>query len=233
MCFAGRGLIFAADMMMSAGTPFRFLDQDLLLLPQKAIYWQQEKALIAADVHFGKVGHFRKAGIAIPRSMEQQDLSMLSDLIYEHQPEKIYFLGDLFHSDMNTDWDWFVLWRSQFPKIQIILIKGNHDIISDKHYTDLGIMLHQELAVGPFLMLHHPLTDPETKAEGYVLCGHIHPGISLVGRGRQSITLPCFAFSKNQAILPSFGKFTGKVAILSRKADYIFGVLQDKVIAIN
>jgi DNA ligase-associated metallophosphoesterase len=221
-------------MTMSAGTPFQFLDQDLLLLPQKAIYWQQEKALIAADVHFGKVGHFRKAGIAIPRNMEQDDLAMLSDLIYEHRPEKLIFLGDLFHSDMNNDWDWFVLWRSQFPKLQIILIKGNHDIISDKHYTDLGIILHQKLTVGPFLMLHHPLPDPEKKDEdGYVLCGHIHPGINLVGRGRQSVTLPCFAFGKNQAILPSFGKFTGRVAILSRKADRVFGVLKDKVIPIS
>jgi DNA ligase-associated metallophosphoesterase len=221
-------------MMISAGTPFKFLDQDLLLLPQKAIYWQQEKALIAADVHFGKVGHFRKAGIAIPRNMEQDDLAMLSDLIYEHQPDKLIFLGDLFHSDMNNDWDWFVLWRSQFPKLQIILIKGNHDIISDKHYTDLGVILHPQLVYGPFLMLHHPLEEPDKQQpDGYVLCGHIHPGVNLVGRGRQSITLPCFAFGKNQAILPSFGKFTGKVAILSRKADQIFGVLKDKVIAIN
>ncbi|MGY4538676.1 DNA ligase-associated metallophosphoesterase [Mucilaginibacter sp. UYNi724] len=221
-------------MTMSAGTPFCFLDQDLLLLPQKAIYWTQENALIVTDVHFGKVGHFRKAGIAIPRNMEQDDLAMLSDLIYEHKPAKLIFLGDLFHSDMNNDWDWFVLWRSQFSKLEIILIKGNHDIISDKHYNDLGIVLQIKLVMGPFLMLHHPLPDPETKDEdGYVLCGHIHPGVSLVGKGRQKVTLPCFAFGKYQAILPSFGKFTGKVAILSRKDDKVFGVLTDKVIAIS
>jgi metallophosphoesterase superfamily enzyme len=111
---------------------------------------------------------------------------VLSDLIHEYKPQKLIFLGDLFHSDMNNDWDWFVLWRSQFPKLQIILIKGNHDIISDKHYTDLGITLHKELTMGPFLMLHHPLPDPEVKAEGgYVLCGHIHPGLAwLAGAGK-------------------------------------------------
>jgi len=219
---------------MSAGTPFQFLNQDLLLLPQKAIYWQQEKALIAADVHLGKVGHFRKAGIAIPRDMEQDDLAMLSDLVHEYRPEKIIFLGDLFHSDLNNDWDWFVLWRKQFPKLQIILIKGNHDIIHDKHYLDLDVVLAEKLSIGPFLMLHHPLKEPEKPQEGgYVLCGHIHPGVNLVGRGRQSVTLPCFAFGDNQAILPSFGKFTGRVAILSRKTDKIFGVLKDKVIAIG
>jgi uncharacterized protein len=220
---------------MTTGTPvsFNLLNQHLLLLPEKAIYWQQEKTLIAADVHLGKVGHFRKAGIAVPRDMEQSDLAVLSDLIFEYKPDKIIFLGDLFHSDMNADWDWFILWRSQFSKLQIILIRGNHDIIDDSHYHKLNIELHHQLLVGQFLMLHHPLTDADLQtAVGYVFCGHIHPGVSLVGRGRQHITLPCFAFGAKQAVLPSFGKFTGKVALRSQKADRIFAVLKDKVMAI-
>jgi DNA ligase-associated metallophosphoesterase len=221
-------------MMMSAGLPFQLLNQDLLLLPQKAIYWKQEKALIAADVHLGKVGHFRKSGIAVPRDMEQDDLACLSDLIHEHRPEKIIFLGDLFHSDMNADWEWFALWRRQFPKLQIILIRGNHDIIHDDHYLALDVSLHYQLVIGPFLMLHHPLAGTTLQqTESYVFCGHIHPGVNLVGRGRQSITLSCFAFSKQQAILPSFGKFTGRVAIRSLENDQIFAVLKDKVVAID
>jgi len=220
-------------MMISAATPFNLLNQDLLLLPQKAIYWQQQKALIVADVHFGKVGHFRKAGIAVPRDMEQSDLATLSDLIHEYKPEKLLFLGDLFHSDMNNDWDWFILWRSQFPGLQVILIRGNHDIIADSNYLKLDIELHDELLLGPFLMLHHPLPDDKLQsAGGYVFCGHIHPGVNLSGKGRQSITLPCFAFGKKQAIFPSFGKFTGKIAIRSLQADKIFAVLKDKVVAI-
>ena len=221
-------------MMISAATPFTLLEQTLILLPQKAIYWEQQKALIIADVHLGKVGHFRKAGIAVPRDMEQSDLATLSDLIHEHKPEKLLFLGDLFHSDMNNDWDWFILWRSQFPNLKIILIRGNHDIIADSHYHQLNIELHDELLMDPFLMLHHPIPDDQLKnASGYVFCGHIHPGVCLSGRGRQQLTLPCFAFGSNQAVLPSFGQFTGKVAIHSQKTDRIFAVLKDKVIAID
>ncbi|MDP9081959.1 MAG: ligase-associated DNA damage response endonuclease PdeM [Bacteroidota bacterium] len=221
-------------MITGGGIPFNLLNQDLLLLPQKAIYWKQEKALIAADVHLGKVGHFRKAGIAVPRDMEQTELAILSDLIFEHKPEKIIFLGDFFHSDMNADWDWFILWRSQFPKLEIILVRGNHDIIDDSYYRQLNIILHDEILIGPFLMLHHPLTDTNLQnASGYVFCGHIHPGVRLVGRGRQAITLPCFAFGDRQAVLPSFGKFTGKVAIRSNKADRVFAIANDKVLTVN
>ncbi|MEO8885616.1 MAG: ligase-associated DNA damage response endonuclease PdeM [Mucilaginibacter sp.] len=221
-------------MTISAGLPFKLLNQDILLLPQRAIYWQQEKALIVADVHLGKVGHFRKAGIAVPRDMEQDDLAVLSDLVAEHHPEKIIFLGDFFHSDMNADWEWVRLWRQQFPQLHILLIKGNHDIIDERHYSKLNILIYNEFIIGPFLMLHHPLTGAELqKAKGYVFCGHIHPGISLVGRGRQALTLPCFAFGSGQAILPSFGKFTGRVAIRNSKTDKIFAVAKDKVIAID
>jgi DNA ligase-associated metallophosphoesterase len=222
--------------MKLTGDPLRFelLEQDLLLLPQKAIYWQQQKALIAADVHLGKVGHFRKAGIAVPRDMEQSELSVLSDLIYDHKPEKLIFLGDFFHSDINSDWDWMVLWRSQFPKLEIILVKGNHDIIDEDHYTQLHIVIVDELLIGPFLMLHHPLSEDDLQnAGGYVFCGHIHPGIGLAGRARQQITLPCFAFGDKQAILPSFGTFTGRVAIRSNKTDRIFAIANNKVLAIE
>lgn len=220
-------------MMITGGKDFQLLGQDLVLLPQKAIYWKQEDALIAADIHLGKVGHFRKAGIAVPRNMEQDDLAVLSDLVNEYRPKKILFLGDLFHSDMNADWEWFALWRAQFPRLEIMLIKGNHDIIHDKHYHLLNISTHISLSVGPFLMLHHPLSAETLQfTEGYVFCGHIHPGVSLRGRGRQHITLPCFAFGARQVILPSFGRFTGKVAMRHLEQDRIFGVLDDKVVAL-
>ena len=96
-------------MTMESAVTYNLLKQDLLLLPQKAIFWQQEKALIAADVHLGKVGHFRKSGIAVPLNMEQNELGTLSDLIFQYKPQKLILLGDFFHSDMNSDWDWFVL----------------------------------------------------------------------------------------------------------------------------
>lgn len=220
-------------MNICEGAELAWLGQDLVLLPEKAIYWKQQQTLIAADVHLGKSGHFRKAGIAIPKDVAQEDLAVLSDLIAQYRPQQLIFLGDLFHSDMNTDWDWFALWRQQFPQMKIILVKGNHDIIQERHYHELNIQTPESYRLGPFLMLHHPVTAAKLPAvEGYVLCGHIHPGVRLSGKGRQTVTLPCFTFGLKQAILPSFGRFTGRVAIRHEKDDRVFGVLQNKVIAV-
>jgi len=44
------------------------------------------------------------------------------------------------------------------------------------------------------------------------------------------LTLPCFHFGSRQAILPAFGKFTGKVRMKNAKDDRIFAVLQDKIV---
>ncbi len=215
------------------GLDFNLLEQDLILLPEKAIYWKQQNALIAADVHLGKVGHFRKAGIAVPPQLAQDDLAVLTRLIHIYQPEHIYFLGDLFHSDKNTDWNYFAAWRSQFGHIAVHLIVGNHDVIHQSYYHQLDVATYDALNLGPFLMLHHPMTTVDLQqSSGYVLCGHIHPGVKLTGKGRQGVTLPCFSFSARQGILPSFGKFTGRVAIRHLPSDHVFGVLQHRVIAI-
>ncbi len=196
--------------------------------------WKEQNILIIADIHLGKVGHFRKAGIGIPKKMEQDDLALISDLIHEYKPSKIIFLGDLFHSDMNNDWDWLVLWRSLFKNIDMILVLGNHDILNDKFYHELNFELHDKLTLGPFLFSHEPLTPAKlAESKEYVICGHIHPGVTLKGSGRQFLSLPCFHFGERQGIIPAFGKFTGKMCVKNIRGDKVFAVADSKVILIE
>jgi uncharacterized protein len=215
--------------MSISPTPYewQFMDQHLVLLPQRALYWHEEKALVVADVHLGKVGHFRKAGIAIPRLMEQEDLAVLSDILSTYRPEKLIFLGDLFHSDMNNDWEWLLLWRDLFPDVEMILVRGNHDILHDKYYHSARFIVTEKLEIGPFLLVHEP---PAAVGLKYTLSGHIHAGVRLYGKGRQSVTLPCFFFGKHLGILPAFGRFTGNVALRHSENDRVFGILKHKII---
>ena len=32
-----------------------------------AVFWKEKNTLLLADIHLGKVGHFRKSGIPVPR----------------------------------------------------------------------------------------------------------------------------------------------------------------------
>jgi len=207
--------------------PFTLKNEELLLLPEKAIWFPVHKILLISDVHLGKGAHFRKSGIPIPTKLSQEDLANLSDLITHYKPKKIIFLGDLFHSDINDDWNWFSLWRQLHLEIELILIKGNHDIISLELYHSLNIQVVDEMSLGPFLLLHNL---PKKKRLEYILAGHIHPGIKLRGKGRQSLTVACFYFTPDYAILPAFGKFTGKACIEAKEGDLVFAIAGKEVL---
>lgn len=47
-------------MIIAESARINIKDQNLLLLPEKALFWEEEKGLIISDVHLGKAGHFRK-----------------------------------------------------------------------------------------------------------------------------------------------------------------------------
>jgi hypothetical protein len=51
-----------------------------------------------------------------------------------------------------------------------------------------------------------------------------------MGKGRQSLTLPCFWFSKNQAFLPAFGVFTGFRPMKPARGDQIFAIVEGEIV---
>lgn len=183
--------------------------EELWLLPDRALYWPRQKMLIVADAHLGKAGHFRKNGIALPADLVLQDLARLQMLVDFCTPKQLVFLGDLFHSAPNQEWDWFANWLATNPAVEPILVSGNHDTSVPNHGISSKLLVVDELEVSPFLLTHEPL---KTSPEGlYNLCGHIHPGVRLVGKGSQSLRLPCFWFGEKTGILPAFGNLTGHV----------------------
>lgn len=206
---------------------FEFKDQHLQLLPQKAIFWKEEKTLLIADTHFGKITHFRKSGIALPDRAAHQNLLRLEGLIMQWNPEKVIFLGDLFHSEMNTEWLMFKALIKRFGQVQFQLIQGNHDILHRISYTTKHFeLVETPLSYGPFLMSHEPVEDSSL----YNLCGHIHPGVRLVGIGRQSLRFPCFFFGEKGGILPAFGEFTGLCMLQPTQSDNVFMIVDKKVV---
>ncbi|MGZ8538309.1 MAG: ligase-associated DNA damage response endonuclease PdeM [Flavisolibacter sp.] len=213
---------------MQAPVLHQLYNQHLWLSGQRSIFWEEQKALIVSDLHFGKTGHFRKSGIAVPQSIYKEDLQRLVTLINNFNPSQLIVVGDFFHSHENTELDWFKKWRSDFPSLKIILVKGNHDILKQRWYIEAGIdVIEKELRIGPFLFTHDKCAEHE---DIYTFCGHIHPGIYLHGLGKQSLRFPCFYFAKNHCVLPALSRFTGLALIEPRQSDKIFAVVEDKLI---
>ncbi len=202
------------------------------MLPEKALTLMSHKILVLADLHFGKINHFRKSGIPVPSKANDQNSEFLIDLLNRVKPERVIFLGDLFHSHYNEEWEVVGQVLHHFSSCQFELVKGNHDIMSNLQYERHKIFVHEgALKIGPFVFTHEPLET--TEDEYYNMAGHIHPGVHLLGKGRQSLTLPCFYFGKGQGIMPAFGSFTGLAKIAPKKDDQIFVIADGKILKID
>jgi DNA ligase-associated metallophosphoesterase len=202
-------------------------NQSFVLHPSGSLFWQEKSALLISDVHLGKVSHFRKYGAAVPQKAIQANFELLDEVVEFFNPNNIYFLGDLFHSHINSEWNLFEEWTSKSTS-KIILINGNHDIISPLKYEALGIKIQDELVEKDFLLTHHP----EERENYFNFCGHIHPAVKIRGSGKQSLRLPCFFKSLNQLILPAFGEFTGSFTLKPKKKDQVFAIAEGMIIKI-
>jgi DNA ligase-associated metallophosphoesterase len=205
----------------------QILDHNFILHPSGTLYWKEQSTLLISDVHLGKITHFRKFGAAIPQKAIYKNFDLLDATIAFFNPEVVCFLGDLFHSSLNSEWVLFEKWIGN-SDLKYILVRGNHDIISPLRYERIGIQVVTELTSEKFLLTHHP-----EERQGYFnFSGHIHPAIKLRGKGKQSLRLPCFFKTQDQLILPAFGKFTGTYTMKKKDTDEVFAIADNTILKI-
>ncbi len=210
--------------------------QHLWLSSERCLFWEENKSLIVSDLHFGKTGHFRKEGIAIPQDIYKEDLQRLVQQIQFFQPESLIVVGDMFHSRLNLELEFFKKWRQDFPNLSIHLIKGNHDILQDEWYQKAELTVYADhLAMKPFSFTHdiNGLTSFSEDPSVYHFSGHIHPGVLVHGGGRQSLRFPCFYFGKEYAVLPAFSRFTGTFLIEPKAKESVFAIVENRIVQLQ
>jgi len=202
--------------------------EDLLLLPEKAVYWPAERMLIVADIHFGKAASFRALGVPVPRGTTSENLAGLDALVAAHGARQVAFLGDFLHAraaHASSTQLAMLAWRQRNPELKLMLVRGNHDLHAGDPAAALGIELVDEPhGIGPFAFCHHP--DIDTPA--YALAGHVHPVYVLATRF-DALRLPCFVVGEQGMILPSFGAFTGGHAVKPAPGERIYVTSGDAV----
>lgn len=213
-------------------TAIHIAGEELLLCPEKAIFWPRHQLLLVSDAHLGKVAHFRKNGMAIPAQAALSNFELLKNLCARLPIFQIIFLGDLFHSVENIDLELFAQWHRAHSHIALKLVVGNHDIIQRQKLEQSGLEIVGHIhSMSPFVLSHKPL---DTSPSGhYNLCGHIHPGIKMRLKSINYVKLPVFYFSHKVGILPAFGEFTGLHTIEPQEGDQVYAIAQHQIIQVQ
>lgn len=207
--------------------------ESIELLPSGAVHWPKLRTLLVADVHFGKASSFRQLGVPVPRGTTVENFHALSCDLRSTQTQQLIFLGDFLHSRLAQTSELQTAlkqWRANHQDISMRLIRGNHDSRAGDPPAALHIeVLNEPHLLGPFALCHHP----QTVTGHYTLAGHWHPCITLHGKARERLRLPCFWLGDEavhpQGILPAYGSFTGMHPIEQRSGDAVFAIAGELV----
>lgn len=207
------------------------LETKLLLCSERVIYIQKQQLLLIADIHLGKITHFRKAGIGLPQAAINKDYRELNDIIEKYNPDKIILMGDLFHSGYNSAWEKFRDFLKVYQQKEFVLVKGNHDILAPNNYDISNFTVVDDYYIDQLIITHEPMQSiPEGK---YNLYGHLHPGVRVKGASRQSMRLPCFYFEQDQGVLPAFGMFTGLAIVNPKAGDQVYAIAGEEIVCLT
>ena len=146
---------------------------------------------------------------------------------------RLLFLGDILHARAGRAAATLAAleqWRFRHGRIEMVLVRGNHDREAGDPPAALGIeCVDEPMIEAPFVFAHHPAES----TFGYVIAGHVHPGITLWGRARMRERLPCFWFGRATAVLPAFGEFTGSAQVTPTAGDGVYVIAGDDVLSID
>jgi DNA ligase-associated metallophosphoesterase len=172
-----------------------------------ALYWAEERLLVAADLHLEKgTSYASTAGRLLPPYDSAQTVERLERLIEAYRPLRVIALGDSFHDRrgaMRLDGEVAERIRVLTDRVDWIWIHGNHDPKPPKQLGGRGAV---EIAIGPLVFRHDAHEDRH--AEGGEVIGHYHPVASVSTRGR-SFRRRCFAIGRHRLLLPAFGAYAG------------------------
>ena len=200
------------------------------LLASGALYLPDATTLLVADAHFGKAVSFRLRGVPVPQGTTTETLQRLTDALEQTKATRLIFLGDFLHSaEAHAAPTQQALhnWRTRHAQLSITLVRGNHDDRAGDPPTALGMEVVDEPLVlrgcsTPLALCHYPQLTPGA----YVLAGHAHPCVVLVGAGKDRLRLPCFVLGNPTThaagVLPAFGSFTGMHPISRQAGDRVF-----------
>lgn len=205
----------------------KWCDTELILLPERAVWWPERQTLFIADPHFGKAATFRAAAVPLPDGTAA-DLQRLDAIVQSTQARTLIVLGDLLHARQGrcpAVFECVRAWRQQQRHLSLQLVIGNHDRRAGQPPAEWDMECVDEPSVCPPFQLRH---YPDLTSQQPSLAGHLHPKIK-VQAGGDRILSPCFLLRQQCLVLPAFGGFIDHQVIAREPGDAYFVIAENEI----
>jgi DNA ligase-associated metallophosphoesterase len=184
--------------------PLSFAGHAFMAMPEAALYWPAQRALLVADLHFEKASWYARFGQFLPPHDSQATLDVIEGLVERTGAQAVWSLGDSFHdADGAARLDPRARDRlhALTQRVDWLWITGNHDV--GVAAMPGGRRIGQAQIAGIWLRHEAEADDPAPE-----ISGHFHPKLRLSLRGRH-VSRRCFVGSATKLILPALGALTG------------------------
>lgn len=184
--------------------PLSFAGHAFLALPEAALFWPAQRALLVADLHFEKASWYARFGQFLPPHDSEATLDVIEALVARTGATAVWSLGDSFHdADGAARLDPRARARldALTDRLEWTWITGNHDV--GMAAMPGGRRVYEAQVAGIWLRHEAQADDPSPE-----ISGHFHPKLRLSLRGRP-VSRRCFVGSPTKLILPALGALTG------------------------
>ncbi|MBI2668758.1 metallophosphoesterase [Candidatus Woesearchaeota archaeon] len=190
---------------------------------ETALWLKKEKTLIISDLHVGYEEALQQQGMMVPKFQLEEILQKLREIFKRVTPARIVINGDLKHEFgrvLRQEWK-EVLQLIDFlleHGHELIIVKGNHDMIIGPLAKRRNINVVKDLAIGDTAIFHGDELH-NTKAKRIII-GHEHPAITLREKSKRE-KYKCFLKGKwkrkELIAMPSFNPLTEGTDVLKEQ----------------
>lgn len=170
-----------------------------------ALYLEEERTAVIADLHLGYEGVLHEQGVSIPRFQKKIMLDHLRNILDSLNPKTILVNGDFKHEfsrNLREEWNEVSEVLDFLEKrAEVLLTRGNHDNFLKTILSKRGLDLPTKLKLGGMTFVHG---HEDFTIEGKCVIGHEHPSLKLKDEIGATINLPCFLVSSKIIVLPAF-----------------------------
>ncbi len=152
-----------------------------------ALYLKKHQAIVISDLHLGYEGYLEKRGVLVPRFQIKDTINQIQELLNKLEIKTIILNGDVKHEFgkiLSQEWKDITKLFDLLNKYEVIVVKGNHDVILYPITDKKNIKLVQEYRIDNILFIHGDYTPKLDKTIKTIIMGHEHPAISFKDKGR-------------------------------------------------